>query len=125
MVDDDPRVLQLMVAILSNDYNVLAASNGASALSICAAHKGSIAAAVLDWKMPVMCGLELARRLRELTGDIKIVLVSGNNPDPQEQGVPPEYDYFVPKPFTPAKLKEAVARVMDSHPSSLAASGQV
>ena len=63
LVDDEPRNLDALVAILeSPGYRLLRAADSDSALRLLMDH--DVAAIVLDIKMPEMNGIELARLIK-------------------------------------------------------------
>ena len=77
IVDDDPRNLKLLEAMLIPlDYQVIKASSGEEALSV--VEKIDVDLILLDIMMPVMDGFEVCRRLksRETTRLIPIVMVT-------------------------------------------------
>ena len=68
----------------------------------------SVEVAFLDVEMPVMSGLELARRLRSIRQDIMIVFITAYDKyisDSNEMGG----DYYIVKPYT----KETLIRMME------------
>jgi CheY-like chemotaxis protein len=77
VVDDVPANVKLLEARLSAEYfDVLTASNGAEALSICARAECDII--LLDVMMPDMDGFEVCRRLKSdpATHFIPVVIVT-------------------------------------------------
>jgi CheY-like chemotaxis protein len=80
LVDDEPAVLQLCQTILKRGgYRVLSASGPEEALMLLenANSSDSIDLALLDVMMPVMNGVELARRIQSAHPNIKVVLMTG------------------------------------------------
>jgi PAS domain S-box-containing protein len=111
LVEDEPQVRALTSRVLTQlGYEVIAAEDGTEALALAAAHHGPIALLLTDMVMPRMGGGELVRRMRELQPDIPVLLMSGYS----EELVAAEHpDHpFLPKPFTPVELAEAVRRVL-------------
>ena len=72
IVDDDPRVLAAIRALLEDDYGILAANSGKEALEL-VEDNGDIATVVLDIKMPDMDGIETGRAIRQLNPDIPVI----------------------------------------------------
>lgn len=93
LVDDDPRVLEVLISLFSDDYVVLSARSGAEALQI-AGQNDAIAATVMDIKMSGMDGIATAREFARMGRDIPIIF---------HTGYPGEYDEFAidqdEKPF--------------------------
>lgn len=79
MVKDEPLVLSTTVRVLSDQgYRVLQASNGEEGLRTVKEYtSGEINLLLADEVMPKMDGPELARQLRELRPDVKILFTSG------------------------------------------------
>jgi CheY-like chemotaxis protein len=82
VVDDEPTVLTLCQRVLNlGGYSVLPANGGEAALRVVAQNSETpIDLALLDVMMPVMNGVELARRIQKLSPATKIVLMSGFGP---------------------------------------------
>jgi DNA-binding response OmpR family regulator len=67
IADDDPPLTALLRQTLAEEgYRVLTAADGTDALAQAQAHRPDLV--VLDWLMPGLSGLEVARRLRALAG---------------------------------------------------------
>ena len=115
MVDDDPAVLQVVVAVLEREgYHVLAASSGKRALEICMEFKGELRLVLTDVSMPEMGGKELADCISDFEDPVPIVLMSGFvREHPLLQGLAKHgrlHSYrFLHKPFVARELAQAVA----------------
>src|SRR5207237_76550 len=76
LVDDNANGLAARRSVLEElGHRIVTASSGSDALEQFAAHKFDLV--VTDFKMPRMDGLELIGRLRKLSPDLLIVLISG------------------------------------------------
>lgn len=109
VVDDDPDVLDLIVAVLERaGYHPRVATNGREALV--AAEEHAPALVLLDMLMPVMDGWACARALRNrYGGSPKIVVVTAAEHArawAEEVGA----DGVLPKPFDSRSLVATVAR---------------
>ncbi len=108
VVDDDPDVRAAVVDGLTVEgYEVRAAADGLDALSAIAA--APPAAVVLDLAMPVLDGLAVCRRLREL-GDRTpvLVLTARDAVSDRVAGLDAGADDYLVKPFA---LDELLARL--------------
>jgi DNA-binding NarL/FixJ family response regulator len=80
VAEDNQEMLGTAVLALAQEYDVIrAVSNGRAALEAVTQLKPEVA--VFDISMPVMNGLEGARRLKQVDGNTKIVFLS-NYTDP-------------------------------------------
>ena len=93
-------------------YGVIAAENGAEAISIFRKEAGQISAVLLDMTMPVMSGAETLRQLREFQPDIPVILSSGfSEMEALERFPGKAVEGFVQKPYTAAHLIEKINAV--------------
>jgi len=122
IVDDNDDVRNLLVGILTlRAYTILTARNGRHALNVAAQHPGPIHLLVTDVAMPEMGGIELAAVLRELRPDLKVLFTSGHTEHPELLSRPFDADtQFLPKPFLPADLTQAVVALLERTPPASA-----
>ncbi len=65
--------------------------------------------------MPGLTGYELARRLRALKPDAKVLLTSGSAEETITRGAKPDdWPPFIPKPFTYHSLGHKLREVLDA-----------
>ncbi|QCB47436.1 response regulator [Hydrogenophaga sp. PAMC20947] len=77
-VDDDEPVALLAQTLLSREgFRVTAFTHAEQALAAVRAHAHDFDLMVTDFNMPGMSGLELARRVQSIRGDLPIAIVSG------------------------------------------------
>jgi two-component system, cell cycle response regulator CpdR len=101
LVDDDPVVLWLTAEMLEDlGCHVVTAENGWAALDLLR-RSGDITILITDVNMPGMDGYELAREAFDFRWDLKVLLLSGREPDSHEFPL-------IPKPL----LEEDLRRVM-------------
>ena len=106
VAEDNPSLLHLESDILSSaGFHVLTATNGEEALEIIKRERPRIV--VADAVMPRMGGEELYREARKFVKDLRMVLVSGYGSEDYSQSIKKGVR-FLPKPFTPDELSEAV-----------------
>ena len=69
-------------------------------------------AAVLDYHLPDLNGLEVARRLKRLQPDCRIVMISSELPNlPELAGQEAVVDRFLAKPFSKDAILEVIAQL--------------
>jgi PAS domain S-box-containing protein len=113
-VDDEEIVLSLIKRVLeAAGATVLTADNGHEAIARYRGRPDDIDCVVLDLTMPEMDGEETFRALREIRGDVRVVISSGY----AEEEVSKRFEgqdvaQFISKPFLPAELLCAVSRVL-------------
>jgi two-component system response regulator HupR/HoxA len=113
IVDDEPRVLDSLEAILAAEFRVLRASHGEEALARLATEP-EVAVIVTDHRMPGMTGVELLRRCQEQWDAIRIVLTAYTDVDNLMDAINMGRIYhFIPKPWDPNELLVIVRRAAE------------
>jgi CheY-like chemotaxis protein len=80
VVDDEETIRKLMKVVLERrGYEVLAAENGAEALTIFGRNASRISLVVLDLVMPVMSGQEVLPHLLAMRPGLKVIVSSGQD----------------------------------------------
>ena len=123
IVDDDRRVLDLLVELLELEgYEVAAASDGAEACDM--VHSFGPDVVISDVVMPRVTGLELCRRLKNdpRTALIPVLLISGlrKADDAGMEGLHAGADDYLDLPFRNEELLVKVARLVERHRTSAA-----
>ncbi len=115
VVDDDPMVRKLEVAILGqHGYKVLEAEGAAEALQV-ADETPKIHLLITDLSMPEVSGLELTRRFLLVHPNTPVLMVSGSLPllHARSEGVLDRFD-FLAKPFHFNELLHKVRTLLDA-----------
>ena len=77
IVDDEDIIVRLLsMSLRSDGYETLTAGNGQEALEVFKAQSPDIV--VTDIKMPVMDGLELLKKIKEIDADNEVIIVTGH-----------------------------------------------
>jgi two-component system, cell cycle sensor histidine kinase and response regulator CckA len=110
IAEDEPMVREFVRHTLENHgYRILEAENGIAALELMRKTEGSIEILLTDLMMPGMNGRELARIYSQERPDAAVLFMSGHIGDLSfEQNLMEAGMDFIQKPFTSAKLLEAV-----------------
>ncbi len=116
LVEDDDSVRDLAREILEmNGYTVVAAANGIDALKVFEAESGTIDMMVTDLVMPQMGGRDLARKVNEISAELKVLYLSGYTDSvAMQQGILDPGSFFLQKPFTPTELAHKVREALDT-----------
>jgi two-component system, OmpR family, response regulator MprA len=107
IADDDTKLTKMLSRMLAYEgYRVLTATDGWDALAQAEAHHPDLV--VLDWMMPHLDGLEVARRLRATSPTPILMLTARGAIADRVEGLDSGADDYLVKPFAPA---EFLARV--------------
>lgn len=80
VVDDDPDVLRVVVAILKlAKFRVLSTDSGANAVELSEGTEEKIDLLLSDLNMPEMSGPDLGELLKKARPDIRVMLMSGGS----------------------------------------------
>jgi len=111
IVDDEKNIrLTLRETLKSLDLNVDAAVNGEEALDMAAQQSYDLV--LLDLKMPGMDGIDVLRRLRELSPKTAVVLLTAHgNVECAVEAMKLGAVDFLQKPFAPQEIRDLVTQV--------------
>jgi PAS domain S-box-containing protein len=115
VVEDEEMVRNIAVEILRRyGYRVLAAGDGQEAMEISEGHEGPIHLLLTDVVMPGMSGRDLAKILKGLHPEIKMLYMSGYTDNAiVHHAILDKGIVFIQKPFTPVDLARKVREVLD------------
>ena len=103
IVDDDRKITDMLRRTLAYEgYHVVTAADGAEALTKVQAQRPDLV--VLDWLMPGLDGIEVAKRLREADDTPILMLTARDAVEDRVTGLDSGADDYLVKPFTPAEL---------------------
>jgi two-component system, NtrC family, response regulator HupR/HoxA len=115
IVDDEPRVLDAVEAVLAAEFTVRRAESGAQALELLKSDE--VAVIVTDYRMPGMTGVELLRESQAHAPDaLRIVLTAYTDIDSLMDAINTGRIYhFIPKPWEPGELMVVVRRAVERY----------
>jgi ABC-type amino acid transport substrate-binding protein/DNA-binding response OmpR family regulator/nitrogen-specific signal transduction histidine kinase/HPt (histidine-containing phosphotransfer) domain-containing protein len=115
LIDDNSTALEILGSLLSSiGFRADQASTGKKGIEMvqqAMAKSNPYGIVFTDWKMPVMDGIAVSRRIRELQGpdSLKIILVTAFDRDEaREQVQNAGLDGLLTKPFSPSDLLDTV-----------------
>jgi CheY-like chemotaxis protein len=116
VVDDEEALGEVARRILvRSGYTVLAASSGMQAIELASTYAGTIDLLLTDVVMPVMQGPAVAREVRKLRPDVKLLYMSGHAlPVLEAERMLGTTFLLVEKPFDRKTLLKSVRRVLDN-----------
>jgi len=117
VVEDEALVRELACSVLmGHGYRILQAESGVHALQVWQTHKERINLLLTDLVMPeCLNGRELAQKLRAEQPQLKVLFTSGySSAVVAEDAVVRSGLNFLPKPYHPRKLAQAVRDCLDA-----------
>ena len=115
IVEDDATFRKVLMLLFDEHWTVDAAPDAETALEMVAAHRPDLA--LLDYRLPGMNGLELARRLHEseATRAVPVIMLSGVATEPvRVRALTEGVRDFLVKPVSEAELKARVDALVGS-----------
>jgi signal transduction histidine kinase len=101
--------------LVAHGYRVLEACDGMTALALAERHEGVIDLLLTDVVMPGMGGAELARRLRMVRPELRVVYMSGYSTEAvATHGILTPGATFLQKPFSIEELAGQIRDILDS-----------
>jgi signal transduction histidine kinase/DNA-binding NarL/FixJ family response regulator len=115
LVEDNKDMRSYMHSILSEQYNILEAGNGAEALSLLSAHHVDFI--ICDWMMPVMDGLELSRKVKEnftISHIPFLMLTAKTAQESRIESYQAGVDEYIMKPFNEELLLTRISNILEN-----------
>ncbi len=114
IVDDELSILKLLNFVLSSEYDLVIKTSGVEALTWL--EEGNSPALILsDLEMPYFDGSSFIYNLK-ISGFYRhtpvIILSGASNLEERVQQMPFKLDDYIPKPFNPTQLKQAISKVL-------------
>ncbi|GHT71743.1 hybrid sensor histidine kinase/response regulator [Bacteroidia bacterium] len=109
VIDDSRELLWMIKEILSEEYTVITATDGAKGLQLLKQSPPDLI--ITDIMMPNLDGISLTRQLKQNqhTMHIPLIILSAKNAiDEQIEGIESGADAYVPKPFDSQYLKTVI-----------------
>jgi two-component system, sensor histidine kinase and response regulator len=114
IVDDEEGPRQSLRVIFKEDYEILTAADGPTAIAL--AQKNRVDVAVLDIRMAGMSGIEVLERLKFVDPGIEVVMMTAfETTDTMRQALRLRACDYINKPFDISTMRSAVAKAMQRH----------
>jgi len=114
IVDDERLNINIMVSILSEDYETIVAKSGEQAIKRVETQAPDLI--LLDIVMPEMDGYEVFERIRAIAGGHRIPIIfitSMRSPEEETKGLRMGAVDYITKPFTPSIVEVRVANQIE------------
>ena len=117
IADDEVAIQGLVARVLRQlDLVPLPVGDGAAAIAAVEAHRGELACAILDIRMPGVNGIDAAHAIQRIAPDLAIVLMSGAVPvDYADRTKRLRLAGLLHKPFALAALEELIRHAIGAH----------
>lgn len=112
VVDDDEDILELMVSLLEEKYEVYTAENGKDALEKYFKLKPDII--ITDLLMPVMDGIELIKNIQSIGNNTIICVSSGASATKIQEASDLNVKAILTKPLDPSVLLDRIEESLKS-----------
>ena len=119
-IDDDPDILDVLELTLSEQYEVMQASNGDEGLRLLQQKNPDLI--ICDYMMPIMNGREFCKALKKdiLLRHIPIIMLTGKGEvHDRVGGIEAGADDYIVKPFDPSELLARIRMILKRTESSL------
>ncbi|OIJ11824.1 response regulator [Anaerobacillus alkalilacustris] len=115
LLAEDEEVLRMLIVdtLEDEEYEIDEATDGGEALELI--HQNDYDLILIDYMMPVMTGLEVIEKVREIPdkSQVKIVMLSAKNQQTDKERVTHAgADYFISKPFSPMELVTKIGEIL-------------
>lgn len=109
MIEDEIAAMEALVNLLADEgYEAVGAGTGAEGVATYHTFRPDVV--ICDYQLPDLTGLEILRRFRRLSPDLRFVLLTSGVGNPQnERRLRLEADSFLVKPVDLAQLHDALA----------------
>ena len=112
-IDDDADILDVLAITLSDNYDVISASNGKEGLEMVHAKNPDLI--ITDYNMPVMSGPDFCKELRKdiLFRHIPVIMLTGKGEvKDMVLGIESGADDYIIKPFEPDTLLARIRMIL-------------
>jgi len=111
VVDDDRKITDMLRRTLTYEgYSVVTAANGREALEQVQSQRPDVV--VLDWLMPGLDGIEVAKQMRAMDSAPILMLTARDAVGDRVKGLDAGADDYLVKPFAPAELLARVRALL-------------
>ncbi len=114
IVDDEEGPRQSLKVIFKDEFNLLMATDGPSAIEL--AQQNHVDVAITDIRMAGMSGIEVLERLKYVNPSVEVVMITAfETTDTMRQALRLRACDYINKPFDVATIRAAVAKALQRH----------
>lgn len=112
IIDDNISALKMLESGLnSSGYNVVTESDGLKAMELLDKNPLAFDVAIVDYTMPNISGLEVARHIRHINPEMRIILVSGYIKEDLAASNKSLFDDYMLKPIVIRELADKIKQI--------------
>ena len=113
IIEDDNQVLSMMKNYFEYlGYKILTASNGMEGLKMVTSESYDLV--ITDIVMPYVSGVGILTVIKEKTPNIPVIAITAYGKNPERLAAERQADVVLRKPFEMEKLKDRVAKLLES-----------
>jgi two-component SAPR family response regulator len=114
LVDDEPDIVNVFGKVLQREgYQVHEFTNPVKALDFFTANHEKCLLAITDLRMPYMNGIEFASKVRRISPDVKLLLITAYETESyNDQITHLGFSDILHKPLAPGGLKKTVEKIL-------------
>lgn len=112
VVEDDAAILEAVQLMISDNYNLLTATNGEEAVRLYKMFKPDVV--LMDIAMPVMDGVEATKEIKKFDPNAKIIGITAYARRRGQELLDAGALEIIEKPFTRKKLLETIEKYLPS-----------
>jgi len=110
IVGDEPQLLEYLSLLYREDFRILTANNGKEACLVFKSEP-SLSLILLDLEMPVMMGIEALEKIRVMSNDVKVIIMTGRSShEYAKKCASLNVQGYVEKPFEVNLLKSQIKK---------------
>ncbi len=114
IIEDEPAIRELIsMTLLPEGYEILELGTGKEAIQVILDQRPSLL--LLDWMLPDMSGLDLAKRIKrdEAVREVPIIMLTARSEENDKiRGLESGADDYITKPFSTRELKARIKAVL-------------
>lgn len=114
LAEDDRMIRDVVALMLGDEFEVVAAKDGAEALALYFQEPSRVALVLTDCEMPLMNGIQLTVRLWRNNPELPVIMMTGGMERADFRGLLQTRNFgLLWKPFDAQRLKELIACMLD------------
>jgi CheY-like chemotaxis protein len=110
IVDDDDLLRKIYKAMLSEEFEVIEATNGKEGVELYQSHFPDLV--LIDIKMPVMDGIKATKEIKRINPDAVVVGITAYAPEKGDEMLEAGARSVIPKPIKREEFVEVIKKML-------------